>query len=111
MKCPNCGSDIDDKAVVCVHCTRSIPANDTGRVLRMLLPVGRSGYAIAAGYLGLFAMLLFPAPLALVFGILGHMDIKRHPLKHGMGRVWFGIIMGGFGTVMLIWLLVFRFIR
>ncbi len=111
MKCPNCGSDIDDKAVVCIHCTRAIPANDTSRVLRMLAPVGRSGYAIAAGYLGLFAILLIPSPLALVFGILGYNDIKRNPLKHGMGRVWFGIIMGGFGTVMLIGLFLFRSIR
>ena len=32
--------------------------------MRMLLPVGRSGWAIAAGYLGLFSFIIFPAPLA-----------------------------------------------
>lgn len=110
MKCPNCGAYIDDKAVVCVHCGRSIP-NDTDRILRMLLPVGRSGYAIAAGYLGLFAILVIPSPLALVFGVLGYRDIKRNPLKHGMGRVWFGMIMGGLGTLFLFWLIFARFLR
>ena len=54
--------------------------------LRFILPVGRSGYAIAAGYLGLFSLIVFPAPLALLFGILAVGDIRRHPKKLGMGR-------------------------
>ena len=37
--------------------------------MRMLLPVGRSGLAIAAGYAGLFALLILPAPLALLLGL------------------------------------------
>jgi hypothetical protein len=70
--------------------------------MRVLLPVGRSAHAIVAGYLGLFAVLVFPAPLALLFGILAARDIRRsrsdpHP-KHGMGRAVFGIIMGALGT-------------
>lgn len=32
--------------------------------MRVLLPVGRSGWAIAAGYLGLFGLVLFPALIA-----------------------------------------------
>ena len=32
--------------------------------MRMLLPVGRSGWAIAAGYLGLFSLIVLPAPYA-----------------------------------------------
>ena len=74
--------------------------------IRMLLPVGRSGWAIAAGYMGLFSVLLFPAPLALIFGILAIRNIRRsrndaHP-KHGLGRAWFGVIMGALGTLALI---------
>ena len=34
--------------------------------IRMLLPVGRSGWAIASGYLGLISVLLIPAPFALI---------------------------------------------
>lgn len=71
-------------------------------VARLLLPVGRSGLAIAAGYLGLFALLILPAPLALLFGILAVLDIRRNPKKHGMGRAVFGIVMGALGTVLLI---------
>jgi hypothetical protein len=62
--------------------------------IRMLLPVGRSGWAIAAGYLGLISLLAFPAPFALLTGILAIRDMKKHPEKHGMGRAIFGIVMG-----------------
>jgi heme/copper-type cytochrome/quinol oxidase subunit 3 len=70
--------------------------------MRMILPVGRSGYAIAAGYLGLFSVLLVPAPFALLFGFLAVMDIKKHKDKHGMGRAIFGIIMGVIFTIVLV---------
>jgi hypothetical protein len=74
--------------------------------IRLLLPVGRSGLAIAAGYLGLFAVLVFPAPLALAFGIFAVWDIRksrRSPKpKHGMGRAIFGIVMGGIFTLILV---------
>lgn len=74
--------------------------------VRLLLPVGRSGYAIAAGYLALFSVLIVPAPLALLFGILGVRDIRKSRSqahqKHGMGRAIFGIVMGALGSVVLV---------
>lgn len=73
--------------------------------MRMLLPVGRSGWAIAAGYLGLFAVLAVPAPFALLTAILAIRQIRRSqnsPQKlYGMGRAVFGLIMGILGTVFL----------
>lgn len=69
--------------------------------MRMLLPVGRSGWAIAAGYLGLFSVLILPAPVALLISILAMRDLKRHPDKHGLGRAIFGLVMGILGTVLL----------
>jgi len=61
--------------------------------------------AIVAGYLGLISILLLPAPLALLFGILAIGDIRRSQTtdqpKHGMGRAIFGIIMGAIFTVVL----------
>ena len=72
----------------------------------MLLPVGRSGFAIAAGYLGLFAVIFFPAPLALLFGILAYRDIKRNPKKSGMGRAIFGIVMGALFSLGLLLIIV-----
>lgn len=70
--------------------------------MRMLIPVGRSGWAIAAGYLGLFSFLILPAPIALITGILAIRDIRSHPDRHGMGRAIFGIVMGVLGTGFLI---------
>jgi hypothetical protein len=63
--------------------------------MRLILPVGRSLWAIAAGYLGLVSLIVIPAPLALITGVIAVIDIKRHPEKSGMGRAVFGIVMGG----------------
>jgi hypothetical protein len=67
----------------------------------MLLPVGRSGLAIAAGYAGLFSLVIIPAPIALILSIVAIVDLKGHPEKHGWGRTIFGLIMGLIGTVIL----------
>jgi hypothetical protein len=67
----------------------------------MLVPVGRSGWATAAGYLGLVAVLLVPAPMALAAGLAAVRDIRRSR-RHGMGRAVFGIVMGGIFSVVLL---------
>ena len=74
--------------------------------MRLLLPVGRSGWAIASGYLGLISVLVIPAPFALLTGILAIREMKRNPKKHGMGRAVFGILMGTLGTIALVFVLV-----
>jgi ABC-type nitrate/sulfonate/bicarbonate transport system permease component len=77
----------------------------------MLLPVGRSGWAIAAGYVGLVSVLLVPAPLAIILSIIAVRSIKKskttdHP-KHGMGRAIFGLVMGIlFTSILGFWVLV-----
>ena len=73
---------------------------------RLLLPVGRSGWAIAAGYLGLFSLIILPAPISLVVSVIAIRDIRKsrtapHP-KHGMGRAIFGLIMGVLGTGVIV---------
>lgn len=74
--------------------------------IRMLLPVGRSGWAIASGYLGLISVLCIPAPFALLTGILAVREIARNPKKHGLGRAIFGMAMGGvFSLLLLIFLI------
>jgi hypothetical protein len=74
--------------------------------MRLLLPVGRSGWAIAAGYFGLISVLVVPAPIALILSIIAIRDIRKskntpHP-KHGSGRAIFGAVMGTLFTVILI---------
>ena len=80
-------------------------------IIRMALPVGRSPWAIAAGYLGLFSVLLIPAPLALLLGVVAILDIRRHPKKHGMGRAIFAVIMGLLFTVLLAIIVVMNVVR
>ena len=117
MRCKRCGSgdiilfkDIhrcnscDSTNIIGVDVSSSSKM-ETGQsdvAMRMLLPVNRSGYAIAAGYLGLISILLIPAPFALLFGLLGVRDIRNNSEKHGMGRAIFGIVMG---TIFLILIL------
>jgi len=75
-------------------------------MVRMLIPIGRSAWAIAAGYAGLFSLTCFLSPIALILGIIAIRDIKRHPEKHGMGRAIFGLVMGILGTIALLVFLV-----
>lgn len=113
MYCPKCGTFNEDVAVQCYRCQNALwpvgppprppsadPADNV--VIRALLPVGRSGLAIAAGYLGLFALCGVPAPFALALGIVALIDLKKHPEKHGMGRAIFAIVMGVLGTLGLL---------
>lgn len=70
--------------------------------LRWVLPVGRSGWAIAAGYLGLLSVTLVLAPFSLVLGLVALHDIRVHPDKLGKGRAVFGVAMGTVCTVLLL---------
>lgn len=73
--------------------------------MRLLLPVGRSVWAIIAGYLGLFSVTLVLAPLAVICGAVAIVDIQKSKSgtkrKYGLGRAIFGLIMGVLGTVVL----------
>lgn len=70
--------------------------------MRMLIPVGRSPWAIVAGYLGLFSILGCVGPVAIIVSIIAIRDIKAHPDKHGMGRAIFGLVMGIIGTIVFV---------
>lgn len=79
------------------------PARD--RSVEALIPVNRTGLSIAAGYAGLFAILIVFAPIALVLGVLALRDLSHKPTVAGRGRAWFGVVAGGLGTVVLIGML------
>ena len=116
--CPHCGAQTHvpeqyaGQSGPCAKCGQTItvplPARpappDLGEdaVVRMLIPVGRSGWAIAAGYAGLFAVLFLPAPIALVLGLVAIWDLRKHPKKHGLGRAIFGLVMGAIFTVLIL---------
>ena len=116
--CPHCGIQtyVSEQYVgqsgPCAQCGKTItvpplagatpPDLGEDAIVRMLLPVGRSGWAIAAGYAGLFAVLFFPAPIALVLGLVAIWDIRKHSKKHGMGRAIFGLVMGAIFTLLML---------
>lgn len=79
--------------------------------MRMVVPVKVSGWAIAAGYLGLLSIVIFPAPFALLCGIMGIRSIKQNPDLHGLPRSIFGIIFGLIGTFFLFLLVILPFIK
>jgi len=112
MFCRKCGAEIKNDTVICIKCGVAIEEKVNkdpyyGKmIIRSILPVGRSGYAIAAGYLAFFSIFLIPGPFALLFGILGIWDIKRDSEKHGMGRAIFGVTAGLISTIILIYFLI-----
>jgi hypothetical protein len=60
-----------------------------------------SGWATAAMYVGLFAVLLLPAPIALILGIIALRDCKKRSLE-GKGRAIFAIVMGAIFSLILL---------
>ena len=119
--CPHCGTQTyvaeqyAGHSGPCAQCGQMItipplsgfaPA-DLGEdaAMRLLLPVGRSGWAIAAGYAGLLSPLCVFAPVALVLGLVAIWDIRQHPKRHGMGRAIFGVVMGALFSLVLLFFL------
>jgi hypothetical protein len=81
------------------------PFIDDSAGMALLIPIRVSTLALIAGYLGLFAGILVPAPLALLVGVAAVLDLRRHPGKRGMGRAIFGVFMGTVGTAGLVYML------
>ena len=122
--CPHCTKTIPHDSLYCPYCRNDLNAAPQARsaveapqshpgamvpqkglgddaAMRLILPVGCSGWAIGAGYAGLFGLLIFPAPLALGLGIAAAVHLKRNPKLHGWGRTIFGIVVGVLGTLAL----------
>ncbi len=80
-------------------------AEETLKSLQYVLPTNATLLSIFAGYAGLFSVLLLPAPVALVLGILALRQIRsRRKMGQdigGTGRAVFAIIMGGLFTIQL----------
>jgi hypothetical protein len=76
------------------------PAGTSSVVMPWLLPVGRSGLAIAAGYCGLFSFIPFVHVAALIVSIFAVRDLRADKYKRGWGRVAVGLLGGLFFTVL-----------
>ncbi len=117
--CPFCAETIQAAARICRFCKGDLrpgapppgaepaaPAIGDDAGMRLLLPVGRSGWAIAAGYLGLFSFLVVFAPICLIISIIAAGHLRRHPELHGWGRTIFGLIMGVLGSLFLVFMVI-----
>jgi len=107
MYCWKCGNQLAENTIVCDKCgsqqqSQASPMDSTDPAMHLLLPIDVAPKALIAGYLGLFALILLPAPLALLFGILALRDLKANPKLVGKGRAIFGIIMGSIFSVVLL---------
>jgi ABC-type branched-subunit amino acid transport system permease subunit len=72
-------------------------------LLPWLIPVGRSPWAIAAGYCGLLSLgCALLGPLGIIFGALAIRDIKRRRGVTGLPRAILGIVLGTLGTLLLV---------
>ena len=123
MFCRNCGSNIDDRAVICPHC--GVPTNNMPQPAQQ--PYGApvqnkavNGFAIAGlvvSLMGLFGgnyLFLIPSIVGLILSIVGMVKSKSYSL-YGLaiaalivsivtliiwGIIWiaaFAIIINGFG--------------
>ena len=64
--------------------------------------VHTSPWAILAGYAGIFSVLLIPAPIALILGIIAFWHVRAKPGRKGLGRAIFAILMGTFFSILLL---------
>ena len=76
------------------------PAHGTTAV-ELLLPISVSGWAMAAGYLGLLSWLILPGPISLVVGFIALRDLAKRPHMRGKVRAWLGVVMGAISTTLL----------
>lgn len=116
MQCRKCGRELPAGVSTCPDCNQRVrgaalaPSDPNNQpdfggwrgLLADVVPGGLSPLAVAAGYLGLFSILCFPAPFALALGILAIRELKRNPEGRGRGRAIFGIVMGVIGSAFLI---------
>ncbi len=65
------------------------------------MPINVSGWAIAAGYLGLLSWLILPGPVSLVVGFVALRDLAKRPHMRGKVRAWLGVIMGSIATTLM----------
>lgn len=68
-------------------------------VVHWLLPTGRTWQSIVAGYVALFALVIwFLGPVSLFFGVWA-LNASSHGGGHGRGRAVFAIVVGVLSTL------------
>ncbi len=82
--------------------TRPIAPDQSREVMAVFLPVDVAPLALVAGYLGLFSLILAPAPISVLVSWLALRDLERNPGRSGKARAYFGLGMGLFFSAILV---------
>jgi hypothetical protein len=113
VKCRYCGEFLEDEDELEDEEQPRARGFEDEPAVRWLIPVDRSGWSIAAGYLGLLSCFPFVGLLfglaAVVTGILGLKASRRNPRLGGRGRATFGLVLGaiaGLGNLVLVVVLI-----
>ncbi len=71
----------------------STTPKDDAAALAYVLPIGRSGWAIAAGYVGLFSLIPVISYIGVAVSAIAAWHLRRNPEKRGWGRVITGFVI------------------
>lgn len=108
MFCTNCGEQIDDKAVICVHCgvpTHNMVASNVVNVQQQEQPaksvngLGVAGFIVSLASLWFGVFFAIPCIVGTVLSIVGMVKAKNHRLN---GLAIAGLAIGICAT--LIWI-------
>jgi len=118
IKCRFCGEFLEDDDEVEIRPSRRPKSSGGDEAVKWLIPIGRSGWAVASGYLGLLACFPFVGfafgILAVITGILALRHAKQNPQVGGRGRAIFGIVAGsiaGLANGFLVGITVYGYLR
>lgn len=118
MFCKHCGAEIDDKAVICVHCgvatdnLNANPVNNTtnnnpGAPAKKLNVLALVGLIVSAvGMIGLNYFMLLPAIAGLVLSIIGIVKSKEYSAP-GLAIAAIVVSAVSFFIWLLIWIALF----
>ncbi len=116
MFCRNCGKEIDDKAVFCVHC--GVAVTPVAAPSAASAPADKkavNGFAIAGLVLSLIGLFggnygfLVPSILGLIFGIIGMVKAKNYS-AYGLAIAALVVSIVAFVIWLIIWIAAFTII-
>ena len=108
MYCTNCGKEIDDKAVICVHC--GVPTDNYSTLANVKTEQKTNGLAIAGFAVGLAslwfgAFLAIPSVAGLILSIFGMKNKAKYNRCNGLAVA--GLVISIVSVV--IWVLYWMF--
>jgi hypothetical protein len=87
------------------------PDDEAEEKLGYLIPINATLLSIIAGYMGIFSILVVPAPIALILGIIALRDIKKRRAQGkkigGRGRAIFAVVMGILSPIVFVLFIIF----